>query len=604
MTRVFCIVTIETTGISEEKGHWDGNVIEKKYIYLPELLRMEEQAGQVETPPLLEGIFSPLSEKLQDWEALLQNHPNDRLRKFVLTGLEKGFHIGYELGHCHKASTHNQLLCTEHPEVVQAYIDKECTSGRLRGPFPRSAIPDLHVSLFGVIPKKASGKWRLIVDLSTPHGASVNDGISREFAFLSYVSVDMIADRVRSLRVGTLMAKLDIQSAFRIVPVHPADRLLLGMEWNGNWYVDAVLPFGLRSAPKLFNVIADAIQFIARSQGIQHVTHYLDDYIVLSHPASGQCQNDLQTLIDVCGRLGVPLAEEKIEGPTTRLEILGITIDSNMMQLSLPGHKMTELTSQLQAWQGKKTATKRDLQSLARKLQHAAKVVRPGRCFVRHLYGLTSVKGGPNQTIRLNRQARGDVQWWLTFMNSWNGVSLFWKTRSDNPDIRVWSDASGSWGCGALIDDRWLVFPWPTPLSSLSIAHKELIPIVIASFVWGKSWEGKIVQFNSNNQAVVTILTKLYCRDNSLMGYLRCLVFCAAKNNFWFCAKHTPGRENTLADAISRNRNDLFLSQAPASMKRSPDEIPPEVSQLLCLQEPDWLCPAWRRLFNYITQRA
>ena len=220
-----------------------------------------------------------------------------------------------------------------------------------------------------------------------------------------------------------------------------------------------VLPFGLRSAPKLFNVIADAIQFIARSQGVQHVTHYLDDYIhvVLAHPASGQCQNDLQTLIDVCGHLGMPLADEKIEGPTTRLEILGIAIDSNIMQLSLPGHKMTELTSQLQAWQGKKTATKRDLQSLAGKLQHAAKVVRPGRCFVRHLYGLTSVKGGPNQTIRLNRQARGDVQWWLTFMNSWNGVSLFWKTRSDNPDIRVWSDASGSWGCGALIDDRWLV---------------------------------------------------------------------------------------------------------------------------------------------------
>lgn len=43
------------------------------------------------------------------------------------------------------------------------------------------------------------------------------------------------------------------------------------------------------------------------------------------------------------------------------------------------------------------------------------------------------------------------------------------------------------------------------------IAHKELIPIVIASFVWGKSWEEKIVQFNSDNQAVVTILTRLYC---------------------------------------------------------------------------------------------
>lgn len=68
--------------LEKKKSHWERNVIEGKYtcIYLPELLLMEEQAGQVQTPPLLEGIFYPLSEKLQDWEALLQTHHDDGLR--------------------------------------------------------------------------------------------------------------------------------------------------------------------------------------------------------------------------------------------------------------------------------------------------------------------------------------------------------------------------------------------------------------------------------------------------------------------------------------------------------------------------------------------
>ena len=48
------------------------------------------------------------------------------------------------------------------------------------------------------------------------------------------------------------MVKADIQEAYRMVPVHPEDQHLLGMHWEGFLYIDKVLPFGLRSAPKNF----------------------------------------------------------------------------------------------------------------------------------------------------------------------------------------------------------------------------------------------------------------------------------------------------------------------------------------------------------------
>ena len=65
----------------------------------------------------------------------------------------------------------------------------------------------------------------------------------------------MAAQRVLSLGKGTLLAKVNLKSAYRMVPVHPEDRHLLGMEWQGKELVDTALPFGLRFAPKVFNVL-------------------------------------------------------------------------------------------------------------------------------------------------------------------------------------------------------------------------------------------------------------------------------------------------------------------------------------------------------------
>ena len=83
-------------------------------------------------------------------------------------------------------------------------------------------------------PKKAKpGKWRLIVNLSSPANASVNHGINRDMCSISYISIDQITDSILCLGRGALMAKVDIKQAYRIVPVHPDDRCLLAHGHDG-----------------------------------------------------------------------------------------------------------------------------------------------------------------------------------------------------------------------------------------------------------------------------------------------------------------------------------------------------------------------------------
>ena len=68
--------------------------------------------------------------------------------------------------------------------------------------------------------------------------------------------------RIRHLGKGTQVVKVDLKQAYRQVPVHSQDQHLLAISWERRVYVDRAMPFGLRSAPKIFTAVADMIDFI------------------------------------------------------------------------------------------------------------------------------------------------------------------------------------------------------------------------------------------------------------------------------------------------------------------------------------------------------
>ena len=130
------------------------------------------------------------------------------------------------------------------------------------------------------------------------------------------------------------MSKGDLKSDYSVIPIHPDDTPLLGVRWNSNVLLDKALPFGLRSAPKIFSAFADALAWVALQVGVDTQIHYLDDFGPSGSPL---CDQSYHRFLECCQ---VSVATDKLVPPTTTLVFLGIKVDSHNLQLHLPPDKL------------------------------------------------------------------------------------------------------------------------------------------------------------------------------------------------------------------------------------------------------------------------
>ena len=274
------------------------------------------------------------------------------------------------------------------------------------------------------------------------------------------------------------------------------------------------------------------------------------------------------------------MAEHKTDGPTSSVTFLGILVDTVLFQLRLPADKLTRLQVMVRQWLDRWSCTHRELESLTGHLAHAAIVIRPGRIFLHPLFALIATAAKPHHYVHLNLSVQADLHWWLHLLL---------------PSVHVYSDTSGSFGCGAFSRPHgWFQLQWPPSWLSVNIATKEFVPVVTAAALWGRLWAGAHVCFHVDNLAVVSILNKRSARDPLLSHLLRCLFFFSAFYKFHFSAEHIPGTSNTAADALSRDNIHLFSLLVPQVQQVT---VPASVQELLLRESPDWTSPRWTSLF-------
>ena len=521
----------------------------------------------------------------------------------IIDAIEYGVPVDYTGDRTAGRSAPNLPIDPGDVARVTAVIEADARSGKKAGPFSERPFPNFCVSPIGAVPKK-SGGLRVIHHLSFPHGGdSINASVMEEYLPLG--SFAQAARAVRKLGVLCWLIKLDVEAAYKQVPVRPEDWALLGFCWQGKFYYERVLPFGLRSSCRLWELFAAVLHFLCQhvlGVTVAHiVVHYVDDFLFVIQFQEGVGPAAAQAMLDaalaLCAELGIPMAGAKTEGPVHRLTFLGLELDVDTQELvaRLPASRLKELELLMVEWQSKTRASVQQLQSLCGLLNFACAVVRPGRFYLRRIIAHTariqavqreqgvSARQGHHAQWPLSAAVQEDVAWWQQFLPHWNGVSLLYQLEWEQAEqLELFTDAcNGGYGC--LFRTHWMAGVWSA--AELRAAHRkkrmsmpflELRALVIAVATWGSQWAGRKIVFRCDCMPVVLALARGASLRADMMHQLRELAVVAYREGFDFRIEHIAGVANVAADALSRDDMLQFRAACPRAERQAtpPVQVP------------------------------
>ena len=496
--------------------------------------------------------------------------------EFLREGFTKGFDIGF-VGDQPLAiggNGKNLISADQHPEVVDTKLGKEIQKGRIMGPFDTPPFDPFILSPIGVVPKKNEGEFRMIQHLSFPDGASVNSHIEESFKIVHYQNIDDAVSVLRQAGKGAFLAKCDIASAFRIIPLRPDQYHLFGFKWKNKFYFDRCLHMGCSSSCQIFETLSTALHWIALVKlAIEFLVHYLDDFLLI-HPSKSICQKQLDLFSSMCDHCGVPIAPEKTVEPTQRLTFLGYEFDSVEMLLRLPLDKLETCRMEIHNILQRNKAQLKELQSIIGTLNFACGAIVPGRPFLRRLINLTIGIKLPHHFVRITKAVKEDLWVWVHFLQEFNGKSLLlpdiWLS---SHNLFLFTDAASS-GYAGFCAQQWFQGKWSDAWRQQSIEVLELYPICIAVELWTDKLANRCIQFHTDNSALVPIINDQTSKSKEIMVLVRRLVLHCLKHNILFKAYHIAGYRNGIADSLSRFQMQRFRELAPHA-HTNPVEVPP-----------------------------
>lgn len=528
------------------------------------------------------AVPSPLNEEM--WWCLLEGYPGS-LREDIRGMIRHGVKLGYELSdtlrYAPRRVERNLPMDTE----GAAHIEKEIESRLSSGMVIRASETDHIISSpLGAVPKPAVGgvkKWRAIHHLSWPRrvsqGESVNSGISSAAVTLRYYDLDVLMREIGAEsrrdpqnQEGRRLWKVDLKDAYRHVVVDREDAPLLGYFWPGYGYLyEAQLSFGGKSAPFLFNLVAEGFEWILRSFGVR-CNHYLDDTF-------GWVRGDiapqelLEFVTSVAKALGLSTAPHKTLSGST-LEILGITFDCDRGVAYIGDEKMLKIRALLDALT--EDTNLQQIRSLAGSLVFVTRVCVLGRAFLRRIFDQVAIMLTwrlPRR--RLTQYAKREIEWWRVTLGNYRAIRYLTDEPSFLPELHVWSDASGRLGIGGHLQGSGVGEEFsehlPRRHRDKDIMFKEAFAVLRCVQLWKGKMHRKLIIFHVDNQALVSALNRGSCKQNTSQAVIRQIYTLATWHSFSLRAVWLSSKENKRADDLSR----FVHAQPSAAVQSSYDYV-------------------------------
>ena len=519
------------------------------------------------TAPVLALRAKPL-------EHLLIDFPDN---DFILSGLRDGFSLSpSHLPTTVPAPLPRRRFSTVHRRAIQKLIAEELSERRIAGPFAQVPFKYyIEHPIFLVAKPDSKVPWRLIHDLSKPAGSSLNDLIPRIAREVKYPTVDLAVENILRLHSDVFLAKTDLASAFRNLAVRPDQFCLLVFAVENAYYVDLRLPFGAGSSCRIFQRFSNGLaHIVATACPSVVVLVYLDDFLFIG-PTYETVDRAQAFFHDLCGQINLPINYDKTVRPCFCLKYLGVVLDTRRREVRLGQEKLQKLRTHIDFVLRQTTVTKLHCQRMVGLLQWAARVIRPGRTFLRRLIDLGTTVTAPHERVKITPAVCDDLLLWKTFLDAYNGIA-FMSYRVVPPDksILFASDAAGNHGFAALLPPSWAMATWPAALKHLPIHIKEILAVYLGLFLWHLRLRNTKFEVLCDNMAVVQGLNKMTARDPRLMFFLRKIVLLCLQHNILITARYISSTSNRMADLLSRGRSAQFLREFP-NFDSTPTSIPP-----------------------------
>ena len=289
------------------------------------------------------------------------------------------------------------------------------------------------------------------------------------------------------IKTGDWMAKVDLKDAYFMIPIHTTQRKYLRFVVVGSIYEFNCLPFGPSSAPWVFTNTLKPVAALLREMGVRLVV-YIDDILILAESRQ-RVHEQAQALVYLLECLGFIINSKKSVLTLAQIiDFLGVTVDTVLMQLKLPGEKIKNICAEAWNLQREAVVSARALSRLIGKMNATSQVIPPAPLFYRHHLQMILTQAleqsfqNYDTCIPLSKRCKEELKWWDDHMCKWNGKTLIKR----EIDMIIESDASLT-GWGAACQGQRTVGPWTLQEAQMHINCLELLAATFAVHTFAKA---------------------------------------------------------------------------------------------------------------------